>query len=202
MTPPFIASIVEGHGEEEAFPKLLYNIVIAIEPAAYPIVLPPHRVPRDSLLNVPGALEDYAVKAINDAGPTARLLVLIDADDDNPEELEARLSQRVPPHIPPNSVSVCVAVREYESWFIASLETIAPLAGITNNTQVPESVERIRGAKEWLRRRMPTGNLYKPTLHQAEFSSAVDIVIARHRSRSFDRLCREVERLLSAPGAG
>ncbi len=88
MTPPLIASIVEGHGEEEALPKLLYNVVLAIRPALYPIVLPPHRVPRDSLLNASGALEDYAVKAMTDAGPTARLLVLIDADDDSPAELE------------------------------------------------------------------------------------------------------------------
>lgn len=198
MTPPFIASIVEGHGEEEALPKLLYNIALAIQPAVYPIVLPPHRVPRDSLLNVPGALEDYAIKALADAGPTGKLLVLIDADDDDPRELETRLLQCVPQHIPTAWVSVCVAVREYESWFIASLETIAPLAGVTSNTQIPESIEQIRGAKEWLRRRMPSGNSYKPTLHQAEFSSAIDIDLVRQRSRSFDRLCGEVTRLLAS----
>jgi hypothetical protein len=198
MTPPLVASIVEGHGEEEALPKLLYNIVLAVQPALYPIVLPPHRVPRDSLLNVSGALEDYAVKAVTGAGPTARLLVLIDADDDDPTELEARLLQRVPQHIPATRVSVCVAVREYESWFIASLETIAPLAGIANNTRVPESIEAIRGAKEWLSMRMPRGQTYKPTLHQAEFSSALDIGLARLRSQSFDRLCAEVQRLLTA----
>ena len=198
MTPPFIASIVEGHGEAEAFPKLLYNIVLAIKPGTYPIVLPPHRIPRDSLLNVPGAFENYVVKAFADAGPTARLIVLIDSDDDDPEDLATRLAQRVPLQVRAEVFSVCVAVREYESWCIASLESIAPLAGITNDTQVPENVEQIRGAKEWLRQRMPRGDSYKPTLHQAEFSSAIDIGLARQRSRSFDRLCRELQRLLSA----
>ena len=122
MRPPFIASIVEGHGEEDAFPKLLYNIVIAIRPEAHPIVLSPHRVPRDSRLNAPGTLEYYATKAVADAGSTARLIILLDADDCHPAELESRLLQRVPQHIPPNRVSVCIANREYENWFIASLE--------------------------------------------------------------------------------
>ena len=198
MTPPFIASIVEGHGEEEAFPKLLYNIILTVKPAFYPIVLPPHRVPRDSLLNVPGTLEDYAVKAMADAGPTGRLLVLIDSDDDDPRGLASRLLQRLPPNIPNARSAVCLAVREYESWFIASLESIAPLAGIDRSVRPPHNVEQIRGAKEWLTRRMPPGNAYRPTLHQAEFSSAVDVDLARRRSQSFDLLCDEVGRLSSA----
>lgn len=198
MTPPFIASIVEGHGEAEAFPKLLYNIVLSIKPDTYPIVLPPHRVPRDSLLNVAGTLENYVVKAVADAGPTAILIILIDSDDDDPDDLTTRLAQRVRPQVDDAVSSVCVAVREYESWFIASLESIAPLAGIIDNTQIPENVEQIRGAKEWLRSHMPRGDSYKPTLHQAEFSSAIDIDLARQRSRSFDRLCCEIRRLLSA----
>ncbi len=197
MTPPFIASIVEGHGEEEAFPKLLYNIILTVKPAAYPIVLPPRRVPRDSLLNVPGTLEDYAVKAMADAGPTGRLLVLIDSDDDDPIELESRLSRRLPQNISGARSSVCLAVREYESWFIASLESISPLAGIDSSVQAPDGIEQIRGAKEWLSRRMPSGDAYRPTLHQAEFSSAVDVDLARCRSQSFDRLCNEVSRLSS-----
>ena len=83
MRAPFIASIVEGHGEEEAFPKLLYNIILTVKPAVYPIVLPPYRVPRASLLNVPGTLEDCAVKAMAANGPTGRLLAPIDSGDDN-----------------------------------------------------------------------------------------------------------------------
>ena len=197
MTPPFIASIVEGHGEEEAFPKLLYNIVLTVKPAAYPIVLPPHRVPRDSLLNVPGTLEDYAVKAIADAGPTGRLLVLIDSDDGDPGELESRLLQRLPQSIPGARRAVCLAVREYESWFIASLESIAPLAGIDGSVRVPNGIEQIRGAKEWLSQRMPSGDAYRPTLHQAEFSSAINVDLARQRSHSFSYLCDEVVRMLS-----
>ena len=98
MTSPFFASIVEGHGEVEAFPKLLYNIAIAIQPEVYPIVLPPHRVPRDTLLNVSGSVEDSTVKAITDAGPAGRLFILIDADDDDPAELENRLLSRVRKH--------------------------------------------------------------------------------------------------------
>ena len=198
MTPPVLTSIVEGQGEEEAFPKLIYRVAAAIQAEVHPIIRPPFRVRRDALKNRQGALEEYAVKAFLEGGPTARLIILLDAEDDPFEELGQQLLQRVPSHIPRDRVSVSIANREYESWFIASLESIAPLAGINETTPVPQNIENIRGAKEWLSRRMARGEPYKPTLHQADFSSAVDIDLARQRSPSFDRFCREVERLLSA----
>ena len=197
MTPPFFASIVEGQGDEEALPKLIYNIAIAIGSGVYPIALRPYRIPRDILLNTPHALEDYAASAIADAGPTDRLVILLDADDDCPAELGPQLWRRVAGIVPRERVSVCIANREYETWFIASLETIAEPAGINPTTPAPPNVESIRGAKEWLSRRLPSGYPYKPTLHQAALSSAVDVPLARQRSQSFDRFCREVERLLA-----
>ena len=197
MTPPVFASIVEGQGEEEAPPKLIYNVAAAIGGEVRPIVRPPFRVQRDALKNRPGALEEYAAKAFREGGPTARLIILLDAEDDPPEALTQYLLQRVPSHLPLERVSVSIANREYEAWFIASLETIAGIAGISGSVSVPQNVEGIRGAKEWLSRHMPDGSPYKPTLHQAELTSAIDINRARQRSQSFNRFCREVERLLT-----
>ena len=197
MTVPVITSIVEGEGEEEAFPKLIYNIATNSGFAVRPIVRRPFRVQRDALKNRPDALEDYAVKAFREGGPEARLIVLLDAEDDCPAELGPRLLQRLPVHIPLERVSVSIANREYEAWFIAGLESIASYVSIDADITVPRDLEDIRGAKEWLSRRMPSGSPYKPTLHQAELSSAVDISLARQRSQSFNRLCREVGRLLA-----
>ena len=197
MTLPVITSIVEGEGEEEAFPKLIYNIATTSGLAVRPIVRPPFRVQRDALKNRPDALEDYAVKAFREGGPEARLIVLLDADDDCPAELGPQLLQRLSVRIPLERVSVSIANREYEAWFIAGLESIASYVSIDADTTVPQDLEDIRGAKEWLSQHMPSGSPYKPTLHQAELSSAVDISLARQRSQSFDRFCREVERLLA-----
>ena len=198
MTTPFIASIIEGKGEEDALPKLIYNVVLAVTPDSYPIVLRPHRIPKDRLLTVPGLLEYHCERAVAEAGPNARLIVMLDADDGCPAELGPRLHQRIVSRFPRERFSVNIANREYENWFIASLETIAGEIGVSQDTQVPDNIESIRGAKEWLSRRMPSGATYRPRLHQVELSSAVDVPLARSRSQSFDRFCREVERLLRA----
>ena len=157
MTTPFIASIIEGKGEVEALPKLIYNVVMALTPDSYPIVLRPHRVPRDRLLTVPGLLEYHCERAFAEAGPNARLIIMLDADDDCPAELGPCLRQRIGSRFSGELFSVSIANREYENWFIASLETIAGEIGVIQDTQVPDNIEGIRGAKEWISRHMPSG---------------------------------------------
>ena len=205
MIPPVFATIVEGAGEVTAFRTLIYRIAETWGATTYPIIGKIWRVPKSTIVNTPGALESQAQKAISRAESSAhlpnetraKLIILIDADDDCPADLGPRLRERLIARFPDNPISVSIANREYETWFIASLETIAEPAGINPATPAPPNVESIRGAKEWLSRRLPSGYPYKPTLHQAALSSAVDVPLARLRSQSFDRFCREVERLLA-----
>lgn len=131
------ASIVEGDGEVAALRPLIESIIANSADAAYPRIMRPYRMHRGSLINNAGELERYAEQALNEAGPAARLLVLLDADDDCPAELGPQLRQRLAARFPNNPVSVNIANREYESWFIASSESLAPL----------DSVEGIRDAK-------------------------------------------------------
>ena len=196
--PRVFASIVEGQGEELALRTLFYKILEAHQVETYPLILRPWRIRKGIIVQNPAEFERYAAQAISDAGPTARLFVLLDADDDCPAELGPILLRRLTARFPHNSVSVNIANREYETWFIASLEAIADLAGIPGNAVSPVQVESIRGAKEWLTSRMPRGNPYNPVNHQTSFSSRINIHRARQRSQSFDRFCREVERLLTA----
>ena len=196
--PPVFASIVEGQGEELALRTLFYKILDAHYAETYPEILRPWRIRKGIIVHRPGELERYAAQAMSEAGPTGRLFVLLDADDDCPAELGPILLQRLTARFPPNLISVNIANREYETWFVASLESIAEPAGITGTPAVPAQAESIRGAKEWLTTRMPRGIPYDPVNHQASFSSRIDIRRARGRSQSFDRFCREVERLLTA----
>ncbi len=198
LEPPVLASIVEGQGEELALRTLFYKIFEAHHVETYPLILRPWRIGKGIIVRNPGELERYAAQAISEAGPTACLFVLLDADDDCPAELGPHLFQRLAVRFPNNLVSVNIANREYETWFIASLESISDSAGISGTVVVPAQVESIRGAKEWLTSHMPSGNPYRPVNHQASFSSHIDVLRARGRSQSFDRLCREVERLLTA----
>jgi len=58
----------------------------------------------------------------------------------------------------------------------------------------PEHPESIRGAKEWLSKRMQPGKAYSPTADQAALAASLDLQAAR-RAPSFDKFYREVVRL-------
>ncbi len=207
MFTPIFAPIIEGHGEVVAFRDLINKIAEACGATAYPVISDVWRVSRTIIVR-PEELESKAEKAIRQAealpdmpaSSRASLIVLFDADadDDCPAALGPLLHERLVTRFPNNPVSVSLANREYENWFIASLETIAESAGIAPSTSVPTNSEHIRGAKEWLSRRMPRGISYKPKNDQVRLTTAINVPLARQRSQSFDRFCREVERLLSA----
>ena len=88
-----------------------------------------------------------------------------------------------------------LAKAEYEAWFLAAAGSIAGQHGIDAATTVPEDPESIRGAKEWLRQRMPPGQCYRATLHQAALTEIFDLDAAR-AAPSFDKLWRDVSGLL------
>ena len=66
------------------------------------------------------------------------------------------------------------------------------------SVNAPDNVEDIRGAKEWISRRMPSGRRYKETSDQENLTPYIDFDLAHFRSRSFRRLCHAVEELVDA----
>ena len=199
--PPVFASVVEGEGEEAALRPLIHHIITSNNGLVYPKIMPPYRAHWGSLVNTPGELERYAERALRECGPTARLLVLLDADGLCPADLGPSLLRRLASRFPNFPVSVNVADWEYESWFIASAEAIAKHVGSDAIFEVPHNVECIRAAKGWLESNI-LNRRYRETSDQASFSSVIDVPLARQRSHSFDRFCREVERLLQTSNAG
>src|SRR6267154_1410823 len=61
----------------------------------------------------------------------------------------------------------------------------------------PRNPEAIRGAKEWLSRNMIPGRAHSSTVDQAALVAGMDLTAAK-RWRSFDRLWREIARLIDA----
>ncbi len=196
MKFPVFAPIVEGHGEETAIRILINTILAAINSEIYPVIVAPYRVPWGRLVNVDGELERYVEMAICDGGPDTRLIVVLDADDRCPAELGPMLLARLNARFPNNPASVNVANREYESWFVASAESIARHVGSAQSFEIPSPIETIRDAKGWIGRNV-LHRSYKETADQASFSSRIDVSLARGRSHSFNRLCLEVHRLLA-----
>ena len=132
-------------------------------------------------------------------GPSGGVLVLLDADDDCPAQLAPALLNRAQSARPDRRVSVVLAKREFEAWFLASAQSLAGNFGFLADMEAPADPEGVRGAKEWLSRHRPRGNPYKETVDQAVLTSAFDIGRARKHSPSFDKFCREIEALLSPP---
>jgi uncharacterized protein DUF4276 len=191
-----IACVVEGEGEQAALPKVLFRI--AHESSIWGLHVPvPKRVPRSRLL-APGGIEGEVGEAAYRVTSAGGVLVLIDADDDRPgcrgPELLAR-AQSARSGMP---ISVVLANREFEAWYLAAAPSLAGSFGFPDDLTAPADPESIRGAKEWLSRQRAPGPRYKPTVDQAPLASAFDMKQARDGAPSFDKFCREVESLLGA----
>jgi hypothetical protein len=195
MSMPAIASIVEGDGEVRALPKLLFRL--AMQHSVMNLrVPPPMKVSRGSLTVAAGV--ERAVSAMaRRVGPAGGVLILLDADDDCPAELGPTLLARARAERSDVTVSVVLANKEFEAWFIASTESLAGRHGFPAGLTAPADPEKIRGAKEWLTEHRTGGRPYKPTVDQAPLVSIFDLERARHGSPSFDKFCREVLSLLA-----
>ena len=188
-----IVAIVEGDGEVEAVPALIRRIHAEVSPAVPLEVGRPVRVPRDRLLKG-GELERYLGLAANVAGADGCILVLLDANGDCPADLAPDILQRTRTARSDRRIEVVLAKCEYESWFIATVDSLRGARGISPDAGVPPDPESIRGAKEWLRERM--GGRYSPTADQTALTTLFDMASARRRSRSFDKMWRAVSALL------
>jgi len=187
----YIAPIVEGHGEVEAFPSLLHRIARDVGFNGQLIVNPPIRVKRGSFLND----NEYRRRQLTLASGKAAerkglVIVLLDCDDDCPAKLGPKLYHEAITVREDISTLIALAYREYESWFLAAARSLRGHRGLAADLEAPAGTKEIRGAKEWLGRRMDTP--YDPITHQAEFSRAIDLTEARTNA-SFDRLYNRVK---------
>jgi hypothetical protein len=188
-----LASIVEGHGEVAAVPLLLRRVIAAVAPGVFVDLVPPFRVPRNRIVR-PGELERAVELQARKAGPGGAVLILLDADDDCPADLAPRLHARATAARGDRRLGVVLANREFEAWFLASVEALRSLL-----VEKPETIadpERPRSPKAWLERNLAGG--YQPTLDQPRLVAALDLERAR-RAPSFDKLLREVTRITTDP---
>ena len=147
----------------------------------------------------PNELERVVELAARLAGPSGRILILLDADSDCPAQTAPELLRRANEARNDRTIRVVLAKTEYEAWFLAAADSIAGNCEIDTATTAPDDPESIAGAKEWLRQRMPAGRRYRETLHQSSLTAIFDLDAARN-APSFDKLWRDVCELLG-PGA-
>ena len=179
-----LVSIVEGHAETESLPVLLRRLGLFV-PVARPFRVKRQRVVKE------GELERAVQVAVAARENPSAVLVLLDADDDCPATLGPALLARCRA-VTALPVSVVLAMRELEAWFLGGVESLRGHRGIAADASWETDPEAPRGAKERLESLMP-GRSYLDTDDQPALMAAFDVAMARARCPSLDKLMRDLE---------
>ncbi|AVS60940.1 hypothetical protein C8241_03755 [Paracidovorax avenae] len=185
-----IASIVEGDSEVIALPILLRRLAGELEPAVAVQPLPPIRVRRDRFIQREDEFRKQLLLAAAKSGEQGWILVVLDADDDCPAQLGQQLLARAQKYVPHRRISVVLANREFEAWFIAAASSLQGARGFAVEVDELVEAEIPRDAKGWMRRHMK-GGVYREILDQPAFAARIDLQQAKDNSRSFRKLCKE-----------
>lgn len=191
-----VAAIVEGHGECEAVPILIRRIARDIDPGFELNVLSPLRVPVSKLLKQ-GEIERSITLAAKKLQGKGCIIVIVDCDWDNgcPAQDGPALLRRAMAARNDIPISVILAKKEFEAWFLAAAESIRGKRGLPDDLKPPNNPESIRGAKEWLSDKMPLGRSYTETTDQPALTAEFDMNSAR-TADSFDKCYRDIRRML------
>jgi hypothetical protein len=93
-----------------------------------------------------------------------------------------------------------MATREYEAWFLATIESLRGTRGIRTDATSHTDPESPRGAKAELRKRMTPNRKYTEKADQSALTAQFNMAIAYQRCRSFRRLVNVFGQI--AAGAG
>ncbi|MBV8046542.1 MAG: DUF4276 family protein [Paludibacterium sp.] len=186
-----VVTVVEGDGEVQALPILLRRLTEWYAPGEYINIPTPIRVRKDRFINKEDEFKKHlllaAAKCNVEEGDW--VLILLDADDDCPVVLADQIKNRASAYIPYVHVSVVIAKREYEAWFIAAAPSLNGARGFIYDG-IQMDAEEPRNAKGWMSEHMP-GKSYKEIMDQPALSAAMDLQQAFDGSRSFRKLCKE-----------
>ena len=132
--PIRIGCVVEGHGEVESVPALIRRIAQQLDPGLVIVVPHPIRVTKSKLLKS-GELERAAELAALNVGGNGGILVVLDSDENCPALLGPELLGRVRSTRADLPSAVVLAKREFESWFLASAESLRGHRGFSEDLE-------------------------------------------------------------------
>lgn len=194
-----IQPIVEGHGEVEAVPVLVRRLRDSAQ--AYPLeVNPPIRRHRTEFFDE--VLLRRAVRlAMKQECEAILLIVDGDAAGNCPLQQAPQILAWAQDEAAGKPCAVVMAYREYEAWFLASLESLRGKRGILDDADSHPNPEQPTGAKEQLEERMQEGKSYHETADQPALSALFDMRPAYQSCRSFRHLVKVFGELAVAGGA-
>jgi hypothetical protein len=100
--------------------------------------------------------------------------------------------------------AVVMAYREYEAWFLASIESLRGQRGIRADAESHPNPEQPKGAKGQLEARMEPARSYHETADQPALTGLFDLALTYQRCRSFQHLVKVFGELCGGrrPGPG
>ena len=189
-----IGCLVEGESEVKTVPLLIRRIAAHLYPELQVVVPPPIRRPRNKVVKE-NELERAVEFVAQQIGGQGAILIIFDSDDDCPAELGPVLLDRATQARSDLPIAVVLAKHEFETWFLATAESLRGQKGLGNNIHPPNDPEAIRDAKGWLSQRMGNNRKYRETRDQPALAARFDIERAR-QADSFDKCYRDIVRLL------
>lgn len=188
-----IQPIVEGHGEVQAVPVLLQRLIDEAKTWEVGVGRPIRRK-RSEFATEQGVTR--AVTLARRKPNCGGILLLFDSDDDCPKDLGPRVQSWATTASGATPSTVCMAHREYEAWFLATVDSLQGHRAMRADALPHPNPESPRGAKGELERRMVV-NDYKEPMHQAAFSARMSLADAFRRCRSFRKLVTSFGWLMS-----
>jgi hypothetical protein len=193
-----IQPIVEGHGEVTAVPVLLRRL--RDEAQCFSLdVNSPIRRKRSQLVQETQLRNSIRLARLQPQ--CGGIIVLLDSDDDCPKELMPTLQAIAQSEAGPIPCLVVLAHREYEAWFLASIESLRRKRGVRADAESHPRPEEPRDAKGQLEMRMEKGKSYHETSDQAALSAEFDMKPAYRQCRSFRRMVKAYIEIAVALGA-
>jgi hypothetical protein len=188
-----IQPIVEGAGDVEAVPVLLRRIAGALGVAHVPLGRP---IRKDRGLIMKHDEMEKAIELARRQTGCKAVMILFDADDLCTKTGAATLQTQAAELARQLPCRVVIANKEYEAWFLASLEDLS--GKVTKSAAYPYDPDQKRGAKEEVERRLRI--YYNEPADQPKFTAKLNLRRAYERSRSFRKLVKEYRDLLMALG--
>ena len=192
-----IQPVVEGQGEEKAFPILLRRLLPELG-CYLDVGSSPFRSKRTQMIRELDFKRAVQIAALKPG--TCAILVLFDADDDCASTHVPNMlvwAQEVIPQMP---CGVVMARREYEAWFLAAIESLRGQRRIHQDAAYLDDPEQVRAAKAALSRFMPQNTPYSETADQPALSALFDLRTAYQQASSFRKLVKELCRILEELG--
>jgi hypothetical protein len=181
--------LVEGYGEVEAAPILLRRLLA--EARCYGVdVGAPIRRTQSQLRSQEGIQAGVRLALLQPE--CAAVVILFDGEDDCPRELAGRVREWARDAAGATPCDVVIAYREYETWFLAAVESLRGSYGIRADATAPANPEARRDAKGALEEFMPADRAYSETGDQPSMSATFDMALAHRRNRSFRKMVKAV----------